>query len=107
MITHDTEYCTVREAATALRVSVPTVWRWIRSGRLPADRIGSRSIRIKRADLDRMIKPLNTDTTQRASELMNRLAVLHERILARRGGKPLPSSVEIIRQMREERSEQL
>ena len=107
MITHDTEYYTVREAAEALRVSVPTVWRWVRQGRLNAHRIGSRSIRIRRTDLDKMIQPVTTRATQSASDLIRRLTIHHETILARRGGNPLPSSVQLIREMREERSEEL
>ena len=45
MITDETAYATVSEAARLLRVSVPTVWRRIDSGRLPAYVVGSRSIR--------------------------------------------------------------
>ena len=107
MITHDTKYYTVREAADALRVSVPTVWRWLRSGRLKAYRVGSRSTRIERADLDKMIQPVDTRATQSASDLIRRLTVHHQKILARRGGQPLPSSAQMIREMREERSEEL
>src|SRR3989304_2608550 len=57
MITDETDYATVSEAARLLRVSVPTVWRWIDSGRLPAYRVGSRSIRIRRADLESLVRP--------------------------------------------------
>ncbi len=37
-------------------------------------------------------------------DVMRRLRQLHERMLRRRGGTPLPSSVDIIRQSREPRS---
>lgn len=50
MITHDHEYLTVREAADLLRVSVPTIRRWIASGRLRAVRPGGRTVRVPRSE---------------------------------------------------------
>ena len=44
-------YYTVSEAAEVLGVSPSTIWRWIDAGRLPAYRVGLRSIRIKKEDL--------------------------------------------------------
>ena len=49
-------YKTIREAAELLDVSRTTVWRWIREGRLPAYRAGSRTIRIKAEDLERRVQ---------------------------------------------------
>jgi excisionase family DNA binding protein len=43
------------EAAAYLRVSKQTIWRWVRSGQLPAVRVGVR-YRIRREDLDGMVK---------------------------------------------------
>jgi len=106
MITHDSEYYTVREAADALRVSVPTVWRWVRSGQLAAYRVGKRSIRIRKSDLGGMIEPAEPPASN-TSNLVERLRQLQAKILARRGGVPLPSSVPLIREMRRERSERL
>ena len=44
-------------AAKIFRVPAPTVYRWIREGRLPAYRIGARQLRISRADIERMPRP--------------------------------------------------
>jgi len=106
MIMHDTEYYTVREAAEALRVSVPTVWRWVRSGQLAAYRVGKRSIRIRKSDLFGVVTPAEPSASK-TSDLVERLRELQARILARRGGVPLPSSVPLIREARRERSERL
>lgn len=122
MITHDHEYLTVREAAELLRVSVPTVRRWIASGSLPATRRGPHSLRIKRADLY-----LATDEADRRGSLtrdaskpgaarganaalpwkaaLQRIRQRNERILARRGGEPLGSSLPLIHETRSERDE--
>lgn len=53
--TAERDYYTVAEAADKLNVSHSTVWRWIRAGKLSAHRVGSRSLRIKQGDLDRMV----------------------------------------------------
>ncbi len=50
--------CTVPEAARLLQVSQTTIWRWIASSKLPAYRIGPRRIRIRREDLQRVIRPV-------------------------------------------------
>lgn len=47
----DEEYVTVAEAASFLKVSPSTIWRWIDQGVLPAYRIGQRRIRLRRVDL--------------------------------------------------------
>lgn len=123
MTTHETRYLTVAEAAERLRVSRPTVWRWIDSGRLPAFRVGARSIRIREEDIDRVVQPVAApspamrrlegqpgywshqqgDPNVDVDELLRRLRRTREAILRRRGGQPFESSVEIIRQGREER----
>jgi excisionase family DNA binding protein len=50
-------YLTVAEAARELDVSPSTVWRWIDSGRLPAFRAGPKTIRIKREELQALMRP--------------------------------------------------
>ncbi len=107
MITYDNEYYTVREAAAALRVSVPTVWRWVRSGQLAAYRVGKRSIRIRKSDLGGMVAPAGVDKSATSSELVTRLREEQLELLARRGGKPFSSSAPIIREGRRRRSEHL
>jgi len=47
------ELLTVSEAAALLRVNPHTVYRWIRSGRLPAVRYSRRVVRVRREDLTR------------------------------------------------------
>jgi excisionase family DNA binding protein len=53
----DHEYLTVAEAAALLRVGPSTIWRWIKAGRLPAHRLGPRTVRIHRADVEAMEQP--------------------------------------------------
>jgi len=131
MTTHESEYLTVAEAARELRVSAATVWRWVDSGRLPADRVGARSIRIRRRDLWRAVERREPRGARRPeveltpdeiierysiqwgdpsipeAELVASLRELHARQRAENGGKPLPSSVHAIREAREERMKDL
>src|SRR5579872_840796 len=58
-------YYTVSEAAKRLAVSPSTIWRWIESDKLPAYRVGPRTIRIKREDLEGLVKPVHAE--QRAA----------------------------------------
>ena len=48
-------YYSVSQAATLLGVNRVTIWRWIRTGRLPASRVGSRTTRIARVDIERAL----------------------------------------------------
>jgi excisionase family DNA binding protein len=124
------QYFTVGQAARRLQVSTSTVWRWIEAGKLPAYRVGPKAIRIKEEDLRSVIRPVKDkgvaagtvplggtvtfgQRTLTDEEVAQRLAALHRastlraELLARRGGTPLPSSVDLIRQVREELSERL
>jgi excisionase family DNA binding protein len=124
MITDETHYATVSEAARLLRVSVPTIWRWIDSGRLRAYRVGGRSIRIRTVDLASLVRPARTqqkmkertmednvihlgDRTADPGTLVEALQQGQARILARRRGKPLRPSAPLIRQARRERAAHL
>jgi len=120
MITHETaksEYCTIAEAAQLLRVSKPTVSRWIESGRLPAVRVGPRLIRIRRVDLYQLDEPvcarrqMTREELDRYTlphpaprlteeELLAEIEAINERIRASNGGKPLGSSVPLIHEQR-------
>src|SRR6476646_5732170 len=57
--------CTVSEAASLLGVSRVTVWRWIRDGKIQAERLGHRTVRIRRTDLNRLMSPDNVRSAHR------------------------------------------
>lgn len=59
----DDDLLSVAEAATRLSVSQLTVRRWIAAGTLPAVRYGSRIIRVRRADLDALARPVRGETS--------------------------------------------
>jgi excisionase family DNA binding protein len=48
-------YYSISQAAAALGVSRVSIWRWINAGFLPVARLGHRTARISRADLDRIV----------------------------------------------------
>lgn len=50
-------YYSVADAARVLGVSSSSIWRWIESGRLPAARVGPKSIRISREALQAVVTP--------------------------------------------------
>jgi excisionase family DNA binding protein len=55
------EYLSPEEAAEELGVHVQTMRAYVRSGRVPAFRLaGERAIRILRADLKKVLEPLET-----------------------------------------------
>jgi len=58
-------------------------------------------------DIAYALRPMTEQERQRGLAVLEELAALREQMLARRGGQPFSSSVEIIREMREERSRQL
>lgn len=113
MITRDDELLTVAEAARLLRVSQPTVRRWVREGRIKCVRPGPRTLRLRSRDVlqasvrlgvPRMatstaeIKPLSSAAWDR---FLAQVRELDERILGYRNGEPLPDSVPIIRAARD------
>lgn len=53
----DQDVFTVDEAAEFLRVSRPTIYRWMREGLLHYYMLPGASRRIKREDLERLLKP--------------------------------------------------
>lgn len=48
-------FYSVTEAASLLGVNRVSVWRWIRAGHLPAAKLGHRTTRIRREDLERVL----------------------------------------------------
>src|SRR4051794_31115998 len=48
-------YYSVAEAASFLGVSRVTIWRWVKAGRLPICKLGHRTARLKREDLERLL----------------------------------------------------
>jgi excisionase family DNA binding protein/PAS domain S-box-containing protein len=48
-------YFNVAQAAAMLGVSRVTIWRWVRAGHLPLTRLGHRTVRIKREDIERLL----------------------------------------------------
>jgi excisionase family DNA binding protein len=129
-------YYTVAQAARRLQVSPSTIWRWIDAQKLPAYRVGEKAIRVRREDLDAMIRPIDgqskaargmesTDAHTKATPdasgpnglmtdaltaqdirqglaAMRKAAASRAEQLERRGGVPFPSSVDLIKEIREE-----
>jgi excisionase family DNA binding protein len=126
----DDEYVTVAEAATLVGVSASTIWRWVNQKFLPAYRSGPRKVRLKRADLTKVVtsaRPIREThpdedvviqdvrsigplTDQERRDLLAAIEEskrLHAEELARRSGKLFPPSYEIINEMRDERTREL
>jgi excisionase family DNA binding protein len=114
----------VQEAADLLQTSASTILRWIDEGELPAFRTGPgpdhfliyrrdveqmhlpRSERVRAVSEDpeaQLPPPLTEEQRQRALAVLEELKVLRAQMLEARGGVPFPDSVELIREMREER----
>jgi excisionase family DNA binding protein len=74
------EFVTVAEIAELFKLNQQTVRNWIDSGELPAIRLGSRRVRIRRADLDAFIEASSTATTDPATSDTNARAELEAAI---------------------------
>ena len=57
----------IEDAAKILRVSPVTVWRLVKSGRLPAVRVGKKAVRIRKPDLALVVGPVAIADGQNAS----------------------------------------
>ncbi len=130
-----TEWLSIGEAVRQLKVGRTTLHRWLKQGRLPAYRVGPKAVRIRRADLERLIRPVNDtgeevsgvnetqlmplhtspatirpltdDQQQQALAALQAAQEFRATLLAKRGGMPFDESWPLIRAAREERSEQL
>jgi excisionase family DNA binding protein len=60
IMARETKYLTLSQAAERYGVSVRTLRRRIAEGRLPAYRVGPRSIRVAEGDLARLARPIPT-----------------------------------------------
>lgn len=117
---------TVQQAAEMLQMSTSTIWRWINQGDLPSYRVGQRRVRVRRGDVERMIRPRNNEARsasenpeavmpppmteeqrQRALATLERLRILRAQLLEERRGELFSDSVELIRCMRTERYNEL
>ena len=54
------EFLTLGEVASFLRVDTKTVRRWVSGGILPAIKIGTQTVRIRRADLQKLLSKSRT-----------------------------------------------
>jgi excisionase family DNA binding protein len=106
------DYISVSEAARILQVSASTIWRWIERGELLAYRIGPRRVRLRRGELGRVVTPSKPVERRWTEEELQKAREAYEglqRIWAeeRARGIVWPNSAEDIRNMREERAEQI
>jgi excisionase family DNA binding protein len=120
--TTDHRYYTVAGAARLLHVSPSTVWRWIAAGRLPAKRLGPKTIRIASEDLIALEQPARADreespmsieqlkqqltTPPSPEELARRQAVVTRTIEHRKDLVITPlTTADLIRRAREEEAQ--
>lgn len=98
-----------------LRVSPATVWRWIAAGKLPAHRVGPRSIRIEKDDIEATIRPARAKEVPMkekeplqavTQEEIARRETLVARILSKRKERVIAplTTADPVRRVREERA---
>lgn len=84
------ETMTTEEVADLLKVTQPTVYRWVRDGQLSALRVG-RTLRFDKAEVERMVRgteetpSMATPTPDGVEALVSMLADEVEKELRRRG----------------------
>ena len=100
------ELISVREAARECGRNMETVRRWIWGGKLPAEKLGNQLF-IKRSDFTSFCRETAIQKYQAEPQpdFLEQAIALQERLKAR-GGKPI-NAAEEIRQMREERMNEL
>ncbi|MSQ10133.1 MAG: helix-turn-helix domain-containing protein [Dehalococcoidia bacterium] len=125
MITNDhNDLLTVSEAAARLGVSVVTVRRWLKSGRLRAVRIGPRRVCIPRSDVEAPrlerghapargrlgninLSPLTDAEVAATLRFLEEAREISQRLSPQEGEPPLPPSWVLINEERDRRTEQL
>lgn len=65
MAVTDTVWLTADEAAARMRVSHWTIRRWVKDGKLPAQRLPNRELRIHINDIDNVGVPTSTKGTKK------------------------------------------
>lgn len=109
-IQHADDLITVAEAADLLRVSTVTIKRWLKQGRLPAYHVGPRAIRLRRADLAAVVRPVREPvgtTTGRPTqeELARRKALVEEILVLREQARISPlTTADLVELARDERT---
>ena len=120
MTTSEHEYLTIAEAAALLRVSTSTVRRSIQAGKMRSLRFGDRGVRIRRGDLEglgavsipgqpwwKAYSVRLHDPSLSEEAWLKDIEEINDRILAERGGVPLPDSLPLLHEARTERDEHL
>jgi excisionase family DNA binding protein len=102
------EFYTIPEIAKKLKVSPSTVWRWVKAKKLPACRVGEKSVRVHERDVVKLLQPLHVSLAKAPRgisrrDLVLKIAALHKAILERRNGQLLPDSAGDLSVLREER----
>jgi excisionase family DNA binding protein len=127
-------WCRTRSGSPSRQQRRRSPWRWIDANKLPAYRVGEKTIRLREEDLDAIVRPANsplgrvsdvkarhldtTPTVVRTRRLtdgeakqglaaLQRLRTLRGQLASRRGATPRPPAVELIREAREERAKRV
>jgi excisionase family DNA binding protein len=61
VVMRTTQLFNVEQAAEALNIGVPTLYRWCREGRVPCVRLSSRALRFDPAALERLIGRMSSE----------------------------------------------
>lgn len=103
-----TDLLTIAQVCRAYGVSRTTLWRWIRDSRLPADRLGPRTLRVRRADVERLLVPVGETPAVSREQLtaLREIERVQREIARRRGGRPVSDATEAMARLRDERSTQ-
>ena len=81
--THKIEYLTIPEAAKALGISRVTAYRYVKSGKLPATRVGGKIYLIPRAHLDPVARPITARRKRQIERVVDRVVKEYGDVLQR------------------------